>query len=134
MQWDASPNAGFSEIDGRTYLPVIDDPVYGYQEVNVAAQEDDPGSLLSFTRRLVALRKRHPCFGRGILELVDTGNHAVLAYRRQYLAEDVLVLHNFSNQAQTVLVTHGGIDLVSSESYPAGQLTLAPYGYLWLRQ
>jgi maltose alpha-D-glucosyltransferase/alpha-amylase len=134
MQWDASPNAGFSETGDRPYLPLIDDPIYGYQEVNVAAQEDDPGSLLSFTRRLVALRKQHPCFSRGTLELVDTGNHAVLAYRRHYLTEDVLVLHNFSDRAQTVLVTQGGIDLVSSESYAAGQLNLAPYGYLWLRQ
>jgi maltose alpha-D-glucosyltransferase/alpha-amylase len=135
MQWDASPNGGFSDAAGDAlYLPVIDSPVYGYQQVNVAAQEHDPASLLSFTRRIVALRKQHPCFRRGDFELVETGNHALLAYRRRYLVEDVLVLHNFTDCEQAMMLTRDAVDLPTNKPYPTGQLTLEPYGYLWLRQ
>jgi len=141
MQWTAGPNAGFSNAPAdRLYAPVIDDPVYGYQRVNVAAQRDDPESLFNFTRRLVALRKKHPCFGRGTFELVDAGNPAVLAYRREYRGERVLALHNVSEAEQTGTVDLGGattgdrpyIDLLTGNTYSSGPLTLAPYQYLWL--
>lgn len=135
MQWTAATNAGFSSAPAdELYAPVIDDPVYGYLRVNVAAQEDDPNSLLNFIRRLVALRKEHPCFGRGTFKLLDTGNPAVLAYLREYQSERVLVLHNVSDAEQTgaVDLQSDTSDLLTGEFYRSGQLTLAPYRYLWL--
>ena len=135
MQWDASLNAGFSDAPAdELYLPVIDDPVYGYRQVNVAAQKEDPNSLLNFTRRLIALRRGHPCFSRGDFELVETGNDAILAYRRRYLDVEVLLLHNFTGREQTILLTGGGTDLLTGGSYPPGRLALQPYQTLWLRQ
>ena len=132
MQWDDSPNAGFSTAD-ELYAPVIDDPVFGYQRVNVAAQEADPDSLLNFTRRMVSLRQAHPCFGRGDFDLVQIPNPAVLAYRRSYEEETVLALHNVAETTQTIPLERPGRDLVSGREFPAGTLELAPYGYLWLQ-
>jgi maltose alpha-D-glucosyltransferase/alpha-amylase len=133
MQWESGPNAGFSDADTEAlYLPVIDDPIFGFGEVNVAAQEKDPSSLLNLMRRLVAVRKRHPCFGRGRIELIETGNHAVLAYRREYLAERVLAIHNFTDREQAIELTRGGVDLLTNRRYSSGQLGLKPYEYLWL--
>lgn len=133
MQWADGPNAGFSSAAaGKLYAPVIDDPVYGYQRVNVAAQKQDPDSLFSFTRRLVALRKQHPCFGRGAFELVDGGSPSILSYRREFEGERVLVLHNVSAAEQNAAIDQDATDLLTGESYPAGAATLAPYQYLWL--
>ncbi len=112
---------------------MVDDPVYGYQRVNVAAQRNDPDSLFSFTKRLVALRQQHPCFGRGTFELLDTGNPAILAYWREYEGERVLVLQNVTDAAQDVNVEDRGyVDLLTGKTYLSGQLALAPYQYLWL--
>ncbi|MBU1879843.1 MAG: alpha-glucosidase C-terminal domain-containing protein, partial [Chloroflexi bacterium] len=133
MQWDDGPNAGFSTAPAdRLYTPVIDDPVYGTRRVNVAAQQADPGSLLNFTRRLIALRQAHPCFGRGTFELVDAGRPAILAYRRAYQGETVLALHNLSDTEQSTTLDRPTTDLLTGETYAPGPLTLAPYQYLWL--
>ncbi len=68
MQWSADRNAGFSRANRqRLYLPVITDPEYHYEKVNVEAQGQNPHSLLSWMKRLIALRKRHRAFGRGTL-------------------------------------------------------------------
>lgn len=106
MQWSAGPNAGFSDAPAeRLYLPVIDDAVYGYKRVNVAAEEQDPGSLLNWVRAALKLRAAHPAFGRGQLELLDVGNPAVLAYVRRTREETLLVLNNLSDARQTVQLT-----------------------------
>mgnify|MGYP000326838013 CR=1 FL=1 len=69
MQWSADRNAGFSRANAQgLYLPVIIDPEYRYESVNVEAQEQSPSSLLWFTKRLIALRKRYQAFGRGSVE------------------------------------------------------------------
>ena len=71
MQWSIDRNAGFSRADPqRLYLPVIMDPIYGYQAVNVEAQSRDPSSLLNWTRRILSIRRQYRCFGRGTLELL----------------------------------------------------------------
>ncbi|HEV7784483.1 MAG TPA: maltose alpha-D-glucosyltransferase, partial [Thermoanaerobaculia bacterium] len=68
MQWSADKNAGFSRANPqRLFLPVIVDPGYHYETVNVEAQQANPHSLLWWTRRLIALRKRHPAFSRGTI-------------------------------------------------------------------
>ena len=83
MQWSADRNAGFSDANPqRLYLPAIIDPEYSYESVNVAAQLDNPDSLLWWVRRLIALRRRNPVFGHGTIELLSPDNHRVLAFLR----------------------------------------------------
>jgi maltose alpha-D-glucosyltransferase / alpha-amylase len=84
MQWSGDRNAGFSRANRqRLYLPVIVDPEYHYESVNVEAQQANAHSLLSWTRRLIELRKRHPAFGRGSLEFLHPENRKVLAFVRK---------------------------------------------------
>ena len=110
MQWSADRNAGFSRSNPqRLFLPVIIDPEYNYETVNVAAQLDNPESLLWWVRRLIALRKRYPVFGHGSLELLAPDNHRVLAFLRRErsrpmskLSQQVLVVANLSRHPQYV--------------------------------
>ena len=84
MQWSADRNAGFSSANPqRLYLPVVIDPEYHYETVNVEAQQHNPQSLLWWVRRLLALRKRHAVFGRGRLEMLHPDNPSVLAFIRR---------------------------------------------------
>src|SRR5512132_2610388 len=81
MQWSREQNAGFSSAPAeRVYLPVIDDAVYGYQALNVAAQDRTPSSLLNTMRRLIAARRTSSAFGRGSLEFLRPRNPRVIAY------------------------------------------------------
>jgi maltose alpha-D-glucosyltransferase / alpha-amylase len=85
MQWTPDRNAGFSACDpARLYLPLIMDPIYGYQALNIEAQERNGGSLLHWTRRMIEIRKRHPVFGRGGYEELNSSNPSVLAFVREY--------------------------------------------------
>ena len=85
MQWSADRNAGFSRANPqRLYLPVIIDPEYHYETVNVEAQQNNPHSLLWWMKRLIALRKRYKAFGRGTLEFLHPENRKVLAFVRRY--------------------------------------------------
>ncbi len=85
MQWTPDRNAGFSGCDpARLYLPLIMDPIYGYQALNIEAQERNGGSLLHWTRRMIEIRKRHPVFGRGDYEELNSSNPSVLAFVREY--------------------------------------------------
>ena len=84
MQWNSDRNAGFSKCDpARLYFPVIMDPIYGYQVVNVEAQLSDQSSLLHWTRNMIALRKLFQVFGRGTLEFLHPANRKILAYLRE---------------------------------------------------
>ena len=101
MQWSIDRNAGFSRADPqRLYLPLIMDPIYGYQAVNVEAQVRDPSSLLNWTRQLLAVRRQHKCFGRGTLEFVRPRNRKIFAYLRSYEAQTVLCVANLAQTAQ----------------------------------
>ncbi|WP_067905865.1 maltose alpha-D-glucosyltransferase, partial [Actinomadura chibensis] len=83
MQWTPDRNAGFSHCDpARLYLPVIMDPIYGYQAVNVEAQTNNPGSLLHWTRKMIEIRQRHPVFGVGSYVELSASNPSVLAFTR----------------------------------------------------
>src|SRR5690606_19204308 len=93
MQWSADKNAGFSDAD-ETYLPVIDDEIFTYRRVNVAAQETDDDSYLNWTRFLIRARQAHPALRAGTLDWVDTGDTAVLAYRRSDGGNQVLCVYN----------------------------------------
>ena len=101
MQWSSDRNGGFSRADpARLYAPPIMDPVYGYQAINVEAQERYPFSLLNWMKRLIAMRKQHRVFGRGSLEFVGCPNRKVLAYLRRDEHETILVVANLSRTVQ----------------------------------
>jgi maltose alpha-D-glucosyltransferase/alpha-amylase len=143
MQWSADRNAGFSRANRqRLYLPVITDPEYHYETVNVEAQGQNPHSLLSWMKRLIALRKRHRAFGRGTLELLRPENRKVLAYIRRYESEQILCVANLSRFLQAVeldLSKWKGlvpVELFSGNEMPVvGDapyfLTLGPHAFYW---
>jgi len=144
MQWSLDRNAGFSRADPqRLYLPVIMDPIYGYQAVNVEAQSRDPSSLLNWTRRILAVRRQFKCFGRGTLEFLRPQNRKVIAYIRKYGEEIILCVANLSQTAQAVeldLSQYKGlvpVELMGRNSFPPiGELpyflTLPAHGFFWL--
>jgi maltose alpha-D-glucosyltransferase / alpha-amylase len=145
MQWTADRNGGFSRADpARLYAPVIMDTVYGYQSVNVEAQERTPHSLLNWTRRLIALRQRHRTFGRGSIELLRPENRRIFAFVRRLDPEDpILVVANMARTMQATsldlskyaglipIEMSGGTDLPRIGDTPYF-LTLAPHGFYWL--
>jgi len=144
MQWNGDRNAGFSRVTpGRLYSPVIMDPVWGYEAVNVEAQQSDPSSLLSWMRNMIALRKLFQVFGRGSIEFLNPSNRKVLAYLRRYRDEQVLCVANLSRFAQPVDLELPGlegmipVEMLGYVEFPAIQrqpyrLTLSPYAFLWL--
>ena len=78
MQWSPDRNAGFSKADPqRLYLPPIMDPIYGYEAVNVEAQQREPASLLNWMKRLIAVRRSSQAFGRGQVEMLLPGNRKI---------------------------------------------------------
>ncbi|OLV19444.1 alpha-amylase family glycosyl hydrolase [Deinococcus marmoris] len=91
MQWDASPNAGFSAADTTPWLPLADD----FATVNVQAQEADPHSDLNFFRALTRLRQQHPALVGGDYTSLDSGHEDVFAFRRTLDSQSVTVLLNF---------------------------------------
>jgi maltose alpha-D-glucosyltransferase/alpha-amylase len=149
MQWNSDRNAGFSKCDpARLYFPVVMDPIYGYQVVNVEAQLSDQSSLLHWTRNMIALRKLFQVFGRGTLVFLNPANRKILSYLRDLdrgdgSHETVLCVANLSRFAQPVsldLSAYAGFQPVEMLGYVAFPpidhtpyaLTLAPYSFLWL--
>jgi maltose alpha-D-glucosyltransferase/alpha-amylase len=143
MQWNADRNAGFSRATpAKLYSPVIMDPVYGHEAVNVEAQQGDASSLLSWMRNMIALRKLFALFGRGTLEMLQPANRKVLAYLRRHEGEQALCVANLSRFAQPVALDLAGLEgmtpvemlgyvefpPIGPDPYP---LTLGPYGFLW---
>jgi maltose alpha-D-glucosyltransferase/alpha-amylase len=143
MQWSGDRNGGFSRADpARLYAPPIMDPVYGYQAINVEAQERFPFSLLNWMKRLVAMRKQHRVFGRGSFEFIYPANRKVLAYLRRDAHETILVVANLSRSLQPVeldLSAYAGlipVEMTSVTEFPRITerpyfLTLNPYGSYW---
>ncbi|MGI9017748.1 MAG: maltose alpha-D-glucosyltransferase [Euzebya sp.] len=103
MQWTPDRNGGFSSVDfAAVYLPPIVDPVYGYQVTNVEQQQRHITSMLHWVRDMIAVRKRHPVFGAGSFEALDTTNPKVLAFLREDEEQHVLVVANLGSTAQFV--------------------------------
>jgi maltose alpha-D-glucosyltransferase/alpha-amylase len=101
MQWSGDRNAGFSRANPqKLYLPAIIDPAYHYEQVNVDAQQNSSHSLLWWTKRLIATRKRYKAFGRGTMEFLHPENRKVLAFVRRYEDEIILVVANLSRLVQ----------------------------------
>jgi maltose alpha-D-glucosyltransferase / alpha-amylase len=144
MQWNSDRNAGFSRaVPAKLYSPVIMDPIWGYEAINVEAQESDTSSLLHWTRNMIALRKLFQVFGRGTQEFLKPENRKVLAYLREYEGEHVVCVANLSRFAQPVtldlsrfagmvpveMLGYVPFPKIEATPYP---LTLAPYGFIWL--
>ena len=143
MQWTPDRNGGFSRCDpAQLYLPCIMDPVYGFSAVNVEAQARSLSSLLSWTKRLISVRKSTKVFGRGTLTFIRPANRAVLAYVRQLGEEAILCVANMSRSAQAVELDmspwKGRVprEMLGRTGFPRiGELpyliTLPPYGFFW---
>ena len=154
MQWTPDRNAGFSTADPRRlYLPTIMDPIYGYQAINVEAQQRNPGSLLHWTARMIEIRKRHPVFGLGGYEELSSSNPSVLAFVREHRVRDadaqdpgdrILCVNNLSRFPQPVeldLRRFRGITPIECMGGvifpPIGELpyllTLPGHGFYWFQ-
>jgi maltose alpha-D-glucosyltransferase/alpha-amylase len=145
MQWTSDRNGGFSRCDpARLYLPMIMDPVYGYEAVNVEAQSRSLASLLSWTKRLISVRKSSKVFGRGSLTFIRPANRSVLVYVRQYENEVVLCVANLSRSAQAAEIDLSSwrgrvpLELLGRTTFPAIKsdpylITLQPYGFYWFQ-
>ncbi|HEX4810271.1 MAG TPA: maltose alpha-D-glucosyltransferase [Bryobacteraceae bacterium] len=143
MQWSPDRNAGFSRANPqKLYLPVTIDPAYHYEATNVEAQQDNPHSLLSWMKRLIALRKQYKAFGRGSLEFLAPSNQRVLAFFRRYEQEQILVVANLSRFAQPVeldlhkyrgytpveMLGRTDFPVIGETNYP---ITLGPNSFYW---
>ncbi|HEV2953667.1 MAG TPA: maltose alpha-D-glucosyltransferase, partial [Candidatus Dormibacteraeota bacterium] len=143
MQWSPDRNAGFSTGNRqRLFQPVIVDPEYHYEAVNVEAQQGNAQSLLSWMKRLIALRKQYQAFGRGSFEPLHPDNRKVLAFIRRHQDELILVIANlsrFSQAAELDLRAFEGLVPVEmfgrTEFPPIGELpyfvTMGPHGFYW---
>ena len=145
MQWTSDRNGGFSRVDPqRLYLPPIQDPIYGFESVNVEAQSREATSLMNWTRRLLSVRSGTQAFGRGRFTMLHPGNRKVLAYVREFGDDVILCVFNVSRVAQPVeleLDDYKGrvpVEMLGRSPFPpVGNLpyllTLPAYGFFWFR-
>ncbi len=145
MQWNGGWNAGFSEADQQAlYYPLIVDPPYGFQAVNVAAEERTQTSLLRWMRRIVTVRQRHRAFGRGTFEMLLPENRAVLVFLRRQADETILCVNNLSRFVQPVTINlqrFSGmvpVELIGNIRFPSIDdapyfLSLGPHTFYWFR-
>src|SRR6202050_1116018 len=143
MQWDSDRNAGFSHANPqRLFLPVIIDPEYHSQAINVEAQTQNSNSLLWWMRRLIALRQRYRAFGRGSLEILLPDNRKVFAFIRRLGDERILCVFNLSRHVQCAELDLSSlrgavpVELSGNQEFPPiGDLpyfiTLGPHGFYW---
>jgi maltose alpha-D-glucosyltransferase/alpha-amylase len=144
MQWTGEPGADFST--GEPWTPLIDDDIFGYQKINVAAQMADPDSLFHTMKHFVAIRKAQPVLGWGTCEFLRVANRSILAYLRRTDETVVLAIQNLSDMNQVItldLSEFAGrvpLDLLGrrKESWPvieaaAYSISLTPFDYYWLK-
>jgi maltose alpha-D-glucosyltransferase/alpha-amylase len=136
MQWDDSPNGGFSTGEPFSELVQGDS---GYQRVNVASQMNDLDSLFHSIKRMIAIRKEHAAFGGGNMTWIETGNPSVAAYLCQRQDDTILVINNLASSVETVQIQKEFqttcLNLFSGDLQPlTEQLTFSPYSYIWLEQ
>ena len=144
MQWSSDRNAGFSRVNPqRMYLPVIIDPEYHFEAVNVEVQQNNPQSLLWWMKRVIALRKRYRALSRGSLEFLQSENHKVLAYCRRYQDECLIVVANLSRFAQSTAIDLAAfrdsalVEAFGGNEFPpirdrVYDVTLGPHACYWL--
>jgi maltose alpha-D-glucosyltransferase/alpha-amylase len=145
MQWNSDRNAGFSRANPQQLLlPVIIDPEYHYEAVNVEVQDGNMNSLLWWMRHTIATARRFRAFSRGTIEFLDVNNPKVLMFIRTFEDESVLTVINLSRNAQAVMIDlaryEGFVpeEIFSMNRFPKIRKTpymvaLGPYGYFWLK-
>lgn len=143
MQWNPDRNAGFSTANPQQlYLPLVIDPEYHYESVNVETQQNNPYSLLWWIKSMIAQRKRWKALSRGAIEFLNPDNRRVLAFVRCYQDERILVVANLSRFPQPVeldLSKFEGqvpVEVFGMVEFPqirdSGYLiTLAPQAFYW---
>jgi maltose alpha-D-glucosyltransferase/alpha-amylase len=120
------------------------DPVYGYQGLNVEAQERSPFSLINWMKRMIGLRKQFHVFGRGTIEFLPARNRKVLAYVRAHEDVTILCVANLARSVQPIeldLSRFKGlvpVEMLGLTEFPRiGELpyflTLGPYAFYWFR-
>ena len=145
MQWTPDRNAGFSSCDPqKLYLPVVQDPVYGYQALNVETEMRSSSSILNWTRRMIETRKKHPTFGMGDYVELGSSNPSVLAFVRTFGDDVVLCVNNLSRFSQPVELDLSPyqdrvpVELLGGVHFPrVGELpyllTLPGHGFYWFQ-
>ncbi|MFE8598893.1 maltose alpha-D-glucosyltransferase [Archangium violaceum] len=145
MQWTSDRNSGFTRADyARLYAPIIADPVYGYQSINVEAQERVRTSLLNWIKRMIRVRKRYPAFALGKLRWVNPDNRKVIAFTREYEGQTILIICNLSRFSQPAVIDlrdfegQVPVELIGETPFPRisampYQVTLGPFMFLWFR-
>jgi maltose alpha-D-glucosyltransferase/alpha-amylase len=145
MQWSPDRNGGFSIADPASlYLPTITDPVYGFQALNVEAERRQQNSLINWTQKMIAARKRHEAFGLGTYLEVPGSNMATFSFVRQWEHDIMLCVYNLSQFPQPTTLdlsewegrvpveTMGKVPfpVITKDPYV---LTLGPHNFYWLR-
>jgi len=145
MQWNMNMNAGFSAANPqRLYLPIITDPAYRHESVNVEAEEENPTSFLWWMKNVLSMRKRLNIFGRGDMKFLESSNAKVLAFVRTFEKQRIIVVANLSQFSQSTILNlseYKGCDItevfsqnrffsVGEGEYP---ITIGPYGYFWFQ-
>jgi alpha-glucosidase len=123
MQWNSSPNAGFCPAGVKPWLPVAND----YQTVNVAAEQQDPHSMLMLTRALLAVRRSQAALTLGSYQSIEQESATCFVYQRQYADQCCLVALNFSMHDQIVTLPgqRQGHVLLSTHMNREGVIPLA---------
>lgn len=145
MQWNMNINAGFSTANPqKLFLPVVSDPMYRHESINVATQEENPSSLLWWIRNVLNMRKRLGLFGKGSLTFIESSNSKVLCFARVHEKENVIVVANLSQFSQaTTLDLKSFKDCDITEVFSQNRfmsvgdgeyhITIGPYGYFWFQ-
>lgn len=145
MQWNMNINAGFSTANPqKLFLPVVSDPMYRHESINVATQEENPSSLLWWIRNVLNMRKRLGIFGKGGLTFIESSNSKVLCFARVHEKENVIVVANLSQFSQaTTLDLKSFKDCDITEVFSQNRfrsvgdgeyhITIGPYGYFWFQ-
>jgi maltose alpha-D-glucosyltransferase / alpha-amylase len=143
MQWTTDRNAGFSRADPqRLYLPPIRDPLYGFEAINVEAQERTQTSLLAWIKRIISIRRNYPVFGRGAMEILYPANRHVLAFVRKWQDTTILCAYNLSRFCQAAEIDmrqyngYRPVEMFGRIPFPLiGELpyllTFGPHGFYW---
>ncbi len=143
MQWSPDRNAGFSGSNPQQlYLPIIMDPEYHFESVNVENQQKNLSSLLWWMKRVIDMRKRFKAFSRGDIKFLSPSNPKILAFTRTYEDETVLVVANLSRFSQSVemdlseFANYQPIEVFSQNKFPEIKtddyfFTMSPHGYFW---
>jgi len=143
MHWSSDKNAGFSRANPQSlFLPIVLDPEYHYEAINVETQQSNPSSLLWWMKRILGLRQRWPALGRGSIKFLQPDNRKILAFIREFEGQRVLVVANLSRHAQAMeldLSEYKGfvpVEIFGQTRFPGitgdgYQLTINPHAFFW---